>query len=120
MASGSRRIYRSVAAGAVVENILVGTPLEYPGRRSRVDIFGTVVAQGATGDEGTMDVQFGTDSVAEGIVMPVEAVAGQGPTIPENQLVSDGLASSDRLVIRLRNADVGAIVFVVQIRVMPA
>jgi hypothetical protein len=120
MASGTRRIRRSVAAGAVVENILLGTPLEYPGRRSRVDIFGTVVAQGTGGDEAQIDVQFGTDSVAESIVMPVEAVAGQGPTIPENQLCSDGLAASDRLVIRLRNAHSGALIFTIQVRVMPA
>jgi len=120
MASGVRRIHTPLAIAGVADNILQGTPLEYPGVKSKVEIYSTTDAQGAVGNEVTMDVQFGTEVVAENVVLPIETAAGQGPLIPDHTIVVDALLPSDRLVVRIRNADAAAAHDIISVvRVMP-
>lgn len=117
MASGTRRIPTSVPATGLVENVLGGTSLQYPGVASKVEIAATCPAA-AAGDI-TMDVLFGTDTVAEAVIVPIEDAAGVGPRIPDNMLVVDALAPQDSLQIRLRNANAAAQVVTTLVRVQP-
>lgn len=100
MASGTRRLNNSSAAAGVIENILAGSPLEYPGIASTVEIASAVIAAGA--GNVTMDVIIGTDLVAEGIVIPVERTVGGGPVLPDNVMVIEAAAPADHVQIRLR------------------
>ncbi|GAJ02231.1 unnamed protein product, partial [marine sediment metagenome] len=65
MAAGTRRITTVLGAAGVVENILSGTPLEYPGVASSIEVASACLA--ADIDTVTMDVLIGTDLVAEGL-----------------------------------------------------
>lgn len=118
MASGTRRLQVTIAAGTTNANILTGEALEFPGVASQVEIYGIVVAAGF----GSLfcDVQFGTDLVAENVIIPSEgATAGVGPIVPDHLLVVDALAPSDRLIIRVRNADAvndRAVTFLVRVQ----
>ena len=103
MAAGTRRITTDVAAGTTVENILQGMAIEFPGRLSQIEVYGAVIAAGAGSI--IMDVQFGTDLVAEALVVPIEFAAGEGPRVPDHLLVVDGCGPADRLIVRLRNTD---------------
>ena len=120
MAAGTRRIRTSFAAAGVVENLLQGTPLEYPGVASSIEIASAIEDAGAAniGDV-TMDVLIGTDLVAEGIVVPVETVTGAGPRIPDQLLVVDAAAPADHVQIRLRNATAGANDVQTLVRIQP-
>ncbi|GAJ18487.1 unnamed protein product, partial [marine sediment metagenome] len=84
MAAGTRRIVTTLGGAGVVENILAGSPLEYPGIASSIEIAGACLI--ADLGEVTMDVLIGTDLVAEGIVVPVNDVDGVGPKVPDNLL----------------------------------
>jgi hypothetical protein len=117
MASGTRRLLAAPGAAGVIENVLAGTPLQYPGIASTVEIYGTVIAAGA--GEVTMDVIFGTDTVAEGIILPIEIAAGEGPRVPDHRLCIDACASADQVQIRLRNAGAAARNCILQVVVQP-
>ena len=117
MAAGTRRISTSLTAGQVNENVLAGTAIEFPGRASQVEIYATQ-AGGVSGDI-LMDVQFGTDLVAEAINVPIETLANQGPLIPDHLMVVDALAPSDRLIVRLRNTSAGPLIATTLVRVQP-
>lgn len=102
MAAGTRRIDSALGAAGVIENILAGSPLEYPGIASTVEI--ALAALAADAPNTTMDVLIGTDMVAEGIACPVESVVGAGPMLPDNLLVVEAAAPADHVQIRLRMA----------------
>lgn len=110
----SRRISTSVGANSTVPNILAGEDIEFPGRPSSVEIAATAAAAGIE-----FEVQFGSDLVGQRMVVAVEAVADQGPILPDNIVISEVAAGEDRLVLRLINTTVAAIVVVVYIRVEP-
>jgi len=118
MASGTRRIHTTLAAGAVNENILQGMSIEFPGRASQVESYSTMEL-GASAEDIIMDVQFGTDLVAEALVVPVEIAANEGPRVPEHLLCVDALAPADRLIVRLRNTSAGSLTVDTLIRVQP-
>jgi len=100
MAAGTRRITSVFAGAGVIENILAGSPLEYPGIASSVEVASAIVA--AAAGTVTMDVLIGTDLVAEGITVPVEDAAGQGPKLPDALLVVEAAGPADHVQIRLR------------------
>ena len=115
MASGTRRFVTTLAGAGVVENILQGTPLEYPGVASTVEIAAACLI--ADIDQVTIDVLVGTDLVAEGIVVPVNDVDGVGPKIPDNLLVVEACGPADHLQVRVRMS-AGATVYTL-VRVQP-
>lgn len=117
MASGTRRTLYEVPAAGVIENILAGTPLQYPGQPSSVEVYASCEVAGI-GDV-TMDVIFGTDTVAENVLLPGEPVVGGGPVIPDQKMVADACASSDQVQIRLRNANVAIMDATVVVVVQP-
>jgi hypothetical protein len=106
MASGTRRQVVTVPIAGVTENVLAGTPLQYPGVASAVEVYATCVA--AAAGEITMDVIFGTDVVAEALAVPIETTAGHGVVIPDHKMCADACAASDQVQIRLRNAAAAA------------
>lgn len=118
MAAGTRRIRTVFAAAAVEENILAGSPLEYPGVASSLEIAATA-GTGLNPEDCTMDVIIGTDMVAEGVVLGVEAVADAGPQLPENVVVQDAVAPGDHVQIRLRRTAAGAAEYVTLVRIQP-
>ncbi len=106
MAAGTRRILTVFGAAGVVENVLAGSPLEYPGIASSIQI----AAAGLTGqnpEDCTMDVIIGTDLIAEAIMVPIERVLDAGPVIPDNMVVADAVAPGDHVQIRLRAGAAG-------------
>lgn len=106
MAAGTRRFETVVPIAGVTENILAGTPLEYPGVPSSLEIYCACIL--AALGEITMDVIIGTDLVAEGMAIGIETVAGEGPRVPQHQVLVDAIAPADHVQIRLRNAAAAA------------
>jgi hypothetical protein len=100
MAAGTRRITTTLAAAGVVENILAGSPLEYPGVASSVEVASACLQ--ADIDQVTMDVLIGTDLVAEGIVVPINDTDGVGPKLPDNLLVVEAAGPADHVQVRIR------------------
>ncbi len=114
-AQGARRFTRNILAGGTSGNIIAGDPLEYPGQPSQVQV---AIAGDAVGLNAT--VRFGNEVVfgPDGSIA-AERVAGAGPLIPDNIIVEDVLASSDRLSIELSNPTAGALDGVVWLSVKP-
>lgn len=117
MAAGVRRITVEVPITGVVENILQGSPLEYPGMASSIEIFSSVIAAGA--GTVTMDVLIGTDLIAESVILPIEFAAGEGPRVPDHQLVVDAVAPGDHVQIRMRNSGGTARTCTTLVRIQP-
>ena len=115
MAAGTRRFVTTLAAAGVVENLLQGTPLEYPGVASSVEVAAACLA--ADIDQVTIDVLIGTDLVAEGIVVPINDTDGIGPKIPDNLLVVEAAGPADHVQVRVRMS-AGATVYTM-IRIQP-
>jgi hypothetical protein len=118
MAAGTRRIETTFAAAGVVENILAGSPLEYPGVASSIEIAATA-GNGLTPGDCTMDVIIGTDMVAEALVLGVEAVAQAGPKLPDDLVLQDAVAPADHVQIRLRRTAAGAATYTSLVRIQP-
>lgn len=93
---------RSLAAGAVVDNVLAGSQWEFLP-------FDASVAFGINGDanghEVIADVYSGTDVLAE--AMPLNAQA-RAPVVPDDFDLTDVAAAGERLKVRLRNTGAGA------------
>lgn len=101
----------SVAAGAVNENLLVGSAFEFARQNSLVSMG---VVQSATG--GFVTIQSGADIVAEEFSPEIKT---SYPVIPDEMYYSDVAAAGDRLVVRARNPTAGALVFRVIAQVTP-
>ena len=94
------RIYRqatALGANAVVNNVLAGTDFEYPTGVSRV----TVAAATGAGEAVNIRVQFGSRLITDAMRCPIEAAAGNGPTIPDNVLVAAIVAPTERIQVGL-------------------
>lgn len=95
------QVEQSVAAGAVVNNLLSGSAFEFLRSNSIVSMG---VVQSATGCFAT--IQSGADIVAEEFSPAIKTTY---PLIPDEMYYSDVGAAGDRLVIRFRNPTAGAI-----------
>jgi hypothetical protein len=115
MAAGTRRIYTSHGAAATTENILANSPLEYPGVASTIEV-AAVANFGLNPEDNLMDVIIGTDLIAEAIVLPIADAADRGPKLPDHILVSDVVAPSDHVQIRIRSAAAGEFISLVRIQ----
>ena len=118
MAAGTRRIRTVFAAAGVTENVLAGSPLEYPGVASTIQ----VAAAGLTGqnpEDATMDVLIGTDMVAEALIIPLEDIADTGPRLPENIMLEDVVAPGDHVQIRIRCTAAGGGEYTTLVRIQP-
>lgn len=94
------RVYRqptALTANQQVANVLAGTDFEYPPGASTVTVAATV----PTGDTVDLNVNFGSRRVAENLRIAVERAAGVGPEIPENLVVSDNVAPTERIQVGL-------------------
>ena len=109
----SVRIPITLAANETNANALSGSPFEFVGAASQVEV--AVTRVGAAGSNILADVTFGPQVQIEGAQVPVERSTGSGPLLPDNVIVSDIAAPGDRLRVALRETDgVGddAVVFV--------
>lgn len=93
-----KKIRTNVAAGATNTNLVAGTNIEFPGRPSRFLLAAVGSAAGFR-----LDVLFGTDLVAETLVVPIEVAANRGPVVPDNVLVKSVIDGSDRLILKAVN-----------------
>ena len=99
----------SVAAGAVLDNLLSGSAFEY--LRAPAIVSFAIVAS-ATG--GFITIQAGPSIILEESPPTVKTAM---PTVPDDFLYQAAAAPGDRLVVRCRNPTGGALTFrgVVQI-----
>lgn len=95
-------VEESIAAGAVNPNLYAGSAFEFSRGRNVVSIG---IAQSATGMFGTL--QSGGDIIAEEFSLPILT---RYPIIPDEMYASDVMENGDRLVARVRNPTVGALV----------
>ena len=86
----------SIAAGGQNANVLQGSQFEFLARPSVVQVFAVQDA----GDFGEIEVFFGQE-----LQLPQSALshrtAGEGPFVPDDEIVNDVGAPGDRLVVRL-------------------
>ena len=91
---------RSVAAGAVVENILAGTKWEFPSRPTAVRIFAR--AASTTGN-GTAQYDLTVANVVVGENLdPNDSDPIAGPVRPDDLLVEGAAMPGQRIQIRIR------------------
>ena len=96
----STRVFRqqvALLANQVIANILQGTDFDYPNGPSTV----SVAAAATAGDNVDLNVNFGSRRVAENLRIATERVAGGGPEIPENLVVSDNVLPTERIQVGL-------------------
>jgi hypothetical protein len=118
MASGTRRFATAaLAAGATSPNLLADDTLRYPGQPSGLTIAATCAVAGA-GTQ-TLQVEVGNQIVYTGI-LPSEAIVGRGPILPDDNLVSTGLAAGDQISVRVTNGSGVPVISTVLIDVVPA
>lgn len=101
----STRVFRKQAvlgASAVDSNILAGTDFEYPTGMSKV-----VVASAGVNTGATLTVKFGSRVIAEDLAIPTESVAGVGPRIPDQVMVSAVVMPTERIQIAITNDGAG-------------
>jgi len=84
-------------AAGVVANVFAGSAFEFINRPSRVAI---AMATTVT-DTAVATIQFGPEVQLEEGILPIEALAGRGPLLPDDILVDDVAAGGDRLVGRV-------------------
>jgi hypothetical protein len=101
----------SIAAGAVVDNVLSGSAFEFLRQNSVVSLG---VTQSATGMFAT--IQSGSDVVVEEFS---PAIATRYPIIPDEMYYNDVGAVGDRLVVRVRNPTGGALTVRVIAQITP-
>lgn len=92
----------SIAANATNENIIAGSAFEFARGRGVVSIGITAAAAGLVAN-----IQAGADIVAEAFPLPVLT---RYPIIPDEMYFTDVVEQGDRIVQRVQNTTVGAIV----------
>jgi len=106
MASGTRRRRETaLAAGATGLNLVADDTLRYPGVDSILEVAATCEA--AAANVFNLQVEIGNTIVYTGLV-PVEALAGRGPILPDDLQFRTGVAEGDQIAIRFRNDDAAA------------
>jgi hypothetical protein len=86
-----------VAIGGTIGNVLAGSQFEFLARPSIVQVFATQ----DPADLGNIEVFFGQELQLSTSPITVSALAGQGPIVPDDEIVNDVGAPGDRLVVRL-------------------
>jgi hypothetical protein len=90
------RVSSVVPIGGSVPNVLAGSQFEFLARPSIVQVF---CVQDA-GDFGEIEVFFGQELQLPGSPI-TQTTAGEGPRVPDDEIVNDIGAPGDRLVVRL-------------------
>jgi len=85
----------ALGIGAIVANILAGSPFEFPG------LNGVQIAVVADAGDITAEISFGGRIVGQGVVIPLEPGVGTGPNVNEHMIVDEAIMAGERLVIRL-------------------
>lgn len=101
----------SVAANAVVDNLISGSSFEFLRRNS---IVSAGLAGSATGL--VASIQSGSDIVLEESPLLVKTTM---PTIPDDMYYNDAGVAGDRLVFRIRNTTAGALTVRAIVQVTP-
>ena len=101
----------SIAANAVIDNILTGSQFEYLPYNAKID-FGLVAA--ATGL--LIDVYTGQDIVAESFEPPS---TNRFPVNPDDYTLSDVARAGERMKVRARNTTGAAIILFHSIIISP-
>lgn len=90
------RVSSDTGIGGTVANVLAGSQFEFLARPSIVQVF----AVQDTGDLAEIEVFFGQE-----LQLPQSPLswvtAGEGPRVPDDEIVNDIGAPGDRLVVRL-------------------
>jgi hypothetical protein len=97
----------SVAANSTINNALAGESLEFVQRPSILTLAATAAATNAI----TATLRATDDVLMDRALLPVEGLAGQGPILPDNVLLSrQPVAPQDHLLLALTNSTAGAVV----------
>jgi len=88
-----------LAANGLNDNVLAGSEFEFPGVPSVVSV---AAVQEGTAGTGEIDVQFGQEVQITRGNIPTEEGTGQGPKVPEDNLVKGVVPGGDRIIVRLR------------------
>jgi len=86
------------AAGGTVDNLLTGSKFEYmPGPA-------TIIVYSVAGVAGVdLDCSAGNTSETDKLEIPLQSVAGAGPSVNDDRVASFTAAAGDRLTVRLFN-----------------
>jgi hypothetical protein len=94
----------AVAAGVTTANLLLGSLFMQPPQDSVIKFAASCAA--AAAQDGLMTVRIGGRVVAQEMIVPVESIAGQGPTPLSTGPLYQGVAMAGELVeLIIRNAD---------------
>lgn len=94
----------AIAAGVTTANLLLGTLFMQPPQASVVK-FAATVAAAAAGDA-LLSVRIGGRTVALEMIVPVESIAGQGPTpLGTGPLYSGVIMPGELVELFVRNGD---------------
>lgn len=91
------RVSSVVPIGGTVQNVLAGSQFEFLARPSVVQIF----AAQDPADLGEMEVFFGQELQLPQAPVQYAPAAGEGPVVPNDEVVNDVGAPGDRMVVRL-------------------
>lgn len=91
------RVAQIVPIGGTVANVLAGSQFEFLARPSVVQVF----AAQDPADLGEIEVFFGQELQLPQSPIQYAQAAGEGPLVPQDELVNDIGAPGDRLVVRL-------------------
>lgn len=91
------RVSSVVPIGGSVPNVLAGSQFEFLARPSVVQVF----AAQDPADLAEMEVFFGQELQLPQAPVQYAPVAGEGPVVPNDEVVNDIGAPGDRLVVRL-------------------
>lgn len=105
------KVQTSVAANAVVDNVLVGNQYEFLPFNAQLE-FGIVAAAAGI----VMDVYSGSDTLIEA---GVASAANRSPIYPDDYDLVDVAAAGERIKVRLRNTTGAAIVVNTTVRITP-
>lgn len=104
---------QSIAAGATVDNILVGSQFEFLPYNAFLE-FGLVGA-GVLGDF-LVDVYSGQDVLLEAGAVSIQA---RTPIYPDDYTLNDVAAGGERIKVRVRNTSAGALIFNTALKITP-
>lgn len=95
----------ALAAGAVVDNLLAGQSIEFAPDDSRLSLAATTSVAGAL----NASLRLTDEVVLDTSILPLENIAGSGPVLPDNFLLTkQAVARGDHLILRVQNTSAGA------------